>query len=270
MTIMALALAGAMALGGAAEAREGHARNGSCGYSTDYDVHVQQDGIDFRRDAGKPSDVFIHDGHLRVDGSEVAVSANDATRLRAYESQVRSALPEVTAIAREGVNIGYAAMRTVLMTFARNDSERQDLVARLDGNHRDALKRIDDNLGKGMWRQHDVEDLFESNIGPAVSELAGKIAGEAVTAALSGDQSKVAALEARASSLDKSIDREVNSRADQLDKQADALCLRFGALDQLQQQFQFRLQDGSRLQLLKRDNKDNKKLVTAKDPVRAG
>lgn len=268
-TIMVLALAAGVLVAGSGQAVEVHSHNGNCGYSSDYDVTVMPDGIGFRRDSGHPGDVFMHDGHLRVDGRDVAVGADDAGRLRDYETQVRSLLPEVAEIAREGVDIGYAAMRTVLLTFAENDSERRDMVSRLDRNHREALARIDAGLGKGMWKPHDMDDVIETGVQQSVSDIVGKVTGAAVTAALSGDQSKVAALQARAESLDKSIDHEVNSRSDDLNRRAGALCPRLGALEKLQQQFQFRLQDGAPLQLLKRDGSDNKKLVTAAKPARA-
>jgi hypothetical protein len=270
-TLMACALAAGLALGSAAHAHDLEVHDGHCGYSTAYDVQVLPSGIGFHRDDGKPVDVFMHDGRLRVDGRDVAVSNEDAARLRDYEQQVRLLLPEVAGIAREGVNIGFAAMRTVLMTFAENDDERRRMVGRLDENHRLALARVDDGLGKGVWKSDDMEEVVEKSVENSVSDLVSKVAGEAVSAALSGDQSKVAALQARAESLDKSIDREVNKRADELDKHADALCPKLSSLDTLQHQFQFRLQDGSRLQLLAYDNKDHKKkLSTATDSARAG
>lgn len=268
-TWLAWVLVAGVAFGGVAQARDIHFSGGNCGYSTDYDVRVTPDGIDFQREAGQPGHVFMHDGLLRVDGRDVAVSADDAARLRAYEAQVRVLLPEVAGVAREGVNIGFAAMRTVLLTFAESTDERQAMVGRLDQNHRQALARIDDGLGKGLWKQHDMDDVVEDSIQSSVSDLVGKVTGAAVKAALSGDQRQVAALEARADSLDATIDKEVNARADQLDQHAAALCPRLSSLDQLQQQMQFRLQDGSRLILLTHDNKNHKKLATATDSARA-
>lgn len=269
-TMMACAMAAGLALGSSVHAHELQVHDGHCGYSTAYDVQVMADGIGFHRDSGRPVDVFMHDGHLRVDGRDVVVTSDDAARLRDYEQQVRQLLPEVADIAREGVNIGFAAMRTVLVTFAENEDERRRMVGRLDENHHLALARIDDGLGKGVWKSDDMEEVVAKSVENSVSDLVSKVAGQAVSAALSGDESKVAALEARADSLDKSIDREVNKRANELDKRADALCPRLSSLDALQRQFQFRLQDGSRLQLLAYDNKDNKKLVTASDSARAG
>lgn len=267
---LAVGVAAGLAFSGSAHAHDLQVHDGNCGYSTAYDVQVMPNGIGFHRNDGRPNDVFMHDGHLRVDGRDVAVNAADATRLRDYELQVRLLLPEVAGIVREGVNIGFGAMRTVLMTFAENDDERRRMVSRLDDNHRQALARIDEGLGKGVWKSDDMEQIVERSVEGSIADVVSKVAGQAVSAALSGDESKVAALEARADSLDKSIDREVNKRSSELDKRADALCPKLASLDTLQRQFQFRLQDGSPLQLLTYQHQDNKKLITATDSARAG
>ena len=119
-TWLALALAAGVAFGGAVQAREIHFSGDNCGYSTDYDVRVTPDGIDFQRMAGQPSHVFMHDGQLRVDGRDVAVSADDAARLRNYETQVRVLLPEVAGIGREGGVHSfefYTDLRNVMVKF---------------------------------------------------------------------------------------------------------------------------------------------------------
>lgn len=250
--ITAIALAASLAPGLPAHAEGVHLHDQKCSFGTDYDVRVQPDGIAFERDDGTPGRVFMHDGALRVDGRAMAVSAGDAARLREYEGQVRRLLPEVAAIAREGVDIGFDALTTVVATFADEPAERSRLTEELNAQHRQALASVDNGLGQGVWRKHSVEDLMEHQVGDAVSTLVGTVTAKAVKAALSGDQSQVAALEARADSLDKSIDKEVNARADRLGARADALCPQLARLDQLQQQFEFRLKDGSRLALVDR------------------
>jgi exonuclease VII large subunit len=79
-----------------------------------------------------------------------------------------------------------------------------------------------------------MQDLMENQLGGAVSTLVGTVTAKAVKAALSGDESQVAALEARADSLDKSIDQQVDARADKLGERAEALCPRMQRLDELQ------------------------------------
>jgi hypothetical protein len=246
-----VALAVGLCFGLSAQAHGIHVDHDSCGFGTDYDVRVNAAGIAFDRDDGKPAHVFMHDGALRIDGHAVAVSAADTERLRAYEAQVRALLPEVAGIAREGVDIGFDAMSTVIATFA--DTDRGRLVEKLNRQHRQALAQLDRGLGAGVWKRHDMDDLIEQSIGGTVSELVGTVTATAVKAALSGDEAQVEALEARADSLDRAIDRQVDARADKLDARAEALCPRLAALDRLQQQFEFRLDGGARLQLMEHE-----------------
>ncbi|MCX7512781.1 DUF2884 family protein [Frateuria hangzhouensis] len=247
--IISFVLAAGLAVGMPAQAGV-HVGEQQCSFETDYDVLVKPDGITFEREDGTPGRVFMHDGAVRVDGRELAVSAGDARRLREYEGQVRSLLPEVASIAREGVDIGFDALTTVVASFAEDPDERSRLTRELNVQHKQALAKLDNGLGSGQWRQHGVQDLMENQIGDAVSTLVSTVTAKAVKAALSGDESQVAALEARADSLDHSIETQVNARADKLGERAEALCPRLARLDELQQQFEFRLKDGSRLALV--------------------
>ena len=248
--ITTLALATGLAFGLPARANGLQMGNDQCRVGTEYDVLVQPAGIRFQRASGTPAQVFMHDGALQVDGRSIAVSPADAARLREYEGQVRSLLPEVASIAREGVDIGFDALTTVAASFADDPAERTRLMADLNREHRQALARVESDLGHGVWRQHGMEDLMQNQVGDAVSTLVSTVTAKAVKAALSGDQRQVAALEARADTLDRSIDRQVDARANKLDERAQALCPRIARLDTLQQQFGFRLADGSRLELV--------------------
>lgn len=266
-TLTLLTLAVGMVFAAQTQARGVHFDNDQCGFSTRYDVHVNALGIAFDHAGGKPASVFMHDGHLRVEGQPLAVSSADAERLRQYENQVRALLPEVAGIVREGLDIGFSAMTTVATTFAENGEERSELLDRLNRKHAAALKQVDQGIGAGVWKQHDMAGVIEDGVQSAVSEMAGTVTANAVKAALSGDESKVAALQARADSLEKTIDREVDARADRLGERAEALCPRLTALEQLQQQFQFRLGDGSRLQLLSRERDHDSEPEPASDKV---
>lgn len=252
-TLSMFTLAVGIAAGAQAQAHDLHFNNKQCGFTTNYDVRVSVAGIAFDREGRQPASVFMHDGRLRVDGKPVALSGADAARLRQYEGQVRELLPEVAGIMREGLDIGFSAMTAVAVTFAANSEERQRLLDRLGRSHAMALEQIDQGIGSGVWRQHEMADAVEEGVQGALSEVVGTMTASAVKAALSGDQARMAALEARADALDKAIDREVDARADKLGRRAEALCPRLTGLEQLQQQLQFRLDDGSRLQLLSRE-----------------
>ncbi|KAA0069481.1 DUF2884 family protein [Rhodanobacter sp. T12-5] len=89
-----------------------------CGYDSVYDVQVKSGGVDFSRSDARPTDVFMHDGQLSVDGRAVAVSADDAARLRDYEAGMRELLPKMAGIAQEAVGIGFDSLAIVAATLA--------------------------------------------------------------------------------------------------------------------------------------------------------
>lgn len=238
------------ATAGGAQATDSHTHHLSCSYTSDYDMQVTTRGIDFTRSSGHPVEVFIHEGTLRVDGQTMAVSDADAARLREYEHEVRDLLPAVAAIARDGVDIGYSALTTVVATLADNGDERTRLLRDLRDRHDEAMRHIDGTLGQGSWHAGDEETFFGDDLQRTVTHLVGNVTGDVVKDALSGDPNQLASLQARTDALDAAIDKAVNGPAEKLGQRAEALCPKLGHLQQLQQQFQFRLPSGERLQLI--------------------
>jgi hypothetical protein len=241
--------AGLVAAGGA-HAMGNHEHHLQCDYDSDYNVQVQPDGIVFTREDDHAVDVFMHDGQLRIDGRAVTVSSEDAMRLREYEQQVRDLMPLIAAIAKDGVDIGYSALTTVLATLDDSGNDRASLLQELHDRRVEALQQVDSTLGQGMWKAGDENRFFTENLEDTVSDLVGRLTGSAVSDAFSGDTTRLAALEARAHALNTTLDKAVEAPAEKLDQRAEALCPRLSALHQLQQQFQFRLAGGERLQLL--------------------
>jgi hypothetical protein len=218
-------------------------------YSTPYDVDVTPAGLSFHRTDGVPAQVFLHDGALRVDGKAIAVAAKDAEALRRYEAGVRALMPQVAAIAREGVELGFSAMTTVTLSFADGD-QRARMLEKLKRKQVDALREIDEGVGAGHWSSDRMTETVAGSVSDSVGELVGSVTSSAVTAALSGDASKVAALQARAESLDKSMDREMNKRSKALEAKADAICPQLNDLAGLQQGWNVRLGNGKPLELM--------------------
>jgi hypothetical protein len=218
-------------------------------YSTPYDVDVTAAGIAFHRTDGVPAKVFLHDGALRVDGKDMAVSAVDADALRRYEAGVRKLMPQIATIAREGVEIGFSAMTSVTLTFADGE-QRAAMMAKLKRKQAQALKEIDEGVGAGHWSSDRMEETVAGSVSDSVGELVGSVTSSAVTAALSGDSSKVAALQARADSLDKTINREMDKRSKDLEAKSNAICPQVNDLADLQQGWHIRLPDGTPLQLM--------------------
>lgn len=247
VTVFALAAAGAV------HATEGHSHHLSCAFNSAYDIQVQAGGIAFTRNSGAPARIFMHDGALQVDDHHVTVSAADAARLRDYETQVRELVPAVAAIERDGVEVGYSALTTVVATLAENGDERTRLLQELRERHNEAVQHIDSTLGHGLWTADGVDDLFGEHLQNTVEDLVSNVTADVVKGALSGDSSRLAALQARTGALQATLDKAVHAPADELGQRAEALCPHFSRLEQLQQQFQFRLPNGERLQLISPD-----------------
>jgi hypothetical protein len=249
--IAVLVLAIGLALSGQASA-EGIQINGDhCGFDTNYDVQAKPDGIAFVRADGHPARVFIHDGRLQVDGHSVAVSAADAARLRQYEENVRTLLPEMAGVAQEAMGIAFDALTTVAATLGGDADDRDALVKRLNRSHREALIKLDAGIGNDHWNEHGFEDAIETQVESAANELASSVSAGVLASLVTG---KTGELEARANSLDASIDKEMKVRSGKLEARAKMLCPRLTELEQLQTQFGFRLADGSQLQLLTREH----------------
>ncbi|MBB3227865.1 hypothetical protein FHW69_002497 [Luteibacter sp. Sphag1AF] len=218
-------------------------------YSTPFDVDVARDGITFHQEDGTPRKVFIHDGALRVDGRDVSVSAADAEALRKYEDGVRQLMPIAASIAHEALDLGFAAMTTVTTSFAVGD-ERTHVLDKLNRKHAEALREVDATLGQGHWQAKRAKNLIEDSVGDTVGELVGTVTANAVSAALSGDSTKMAALQERADSLDKSLNRAMDVRSKRLDADTDNVCPRLNDLAALQKSWHIKLSDGSGLQLM--------------------
>jgi len=218
-------------------------------YSTAYDVDVTSDGLAFHRKDGVPGRVFLHDGSLRVDGKDIAVSRGDADALRRYEDGVRRLMPQIASIARDGVEMGFSAMTSVTLTFAEGD-QRAGMLEKLKRKQAEALREIDEGIGSGHWSSDRMTETVAGSVSDSVGELVGSVTSSAVTAALSGDSSKVAALQARAESLDKAMDREMDKRSKGLEARANAICPQLNDLADLQRGWGVRTANGKPLELM--------------------
>jgi hypothetical protein len=236
-------------------ARDLHVDNNQCGYSSAYDVQAKPDGIDFSRsDNGGPADVFMHDGQLRVNGKVVAVSAADAARLRAYESNMRELLPQMAGIANDAIGVAFDALATVAATLGGSQHHRDALVDRLNHQRRVALRALEVHLNAQRWDQQGFGSAIEQPVTAAANDMAHSLTRSVLWAVLTGHASDV---EARADAIDQSIDKAMDERSNQLEARAKAVCPRLKSLETLQRQFSFRLSDGSPLQLLDHTNKEH-------------
>ncbi|MEW9622654.1 DUF2884 family protein [Rhodanobacter geophilus] len=253
-TVAALVLAIGLALGPQVQAAGVDVHGGQCGYDSNYDVRVTPAGIDFSRRGAQPAQVFMHDGVLRVDGRPVAVSSDDASRLRRYEADMRTLLPGMAGVAHEAVGIAFDALATVAATLGGSPRHRDALVRQLNQSRVEALHGMEASINADHWSRQDFADAIEQPVTAASNQLAGALTRSVMWSLFTGRASE---LEARADTVDQSMEKEMQARSGQLEARARAICPRLAELNDLQQQFRFRLADGQPLQLLT-DNRDRK------------
>ena len=93
--------------------------------------------------------------------------------------------------------------------------------------------------------------VMEEAVASLVPALVGDVVQSALAAAFTGDTARAEALEARAERMEAEIERLVEPRAKALEQRAEALCAQVAALDAIEEEFEFRLPGGERLDLLR-------------------
>lgn len=226
----------------------------ACEVDSDYDLTLGKDALTFARSTGTPQRVLMRAGTLSVDGVAQDLTAADTMRIETYERDIRAMAPEVKAIAVQAVGIATEAIVQVATAFAGDDVDSTRL-ARVEALGAQLAERIERSTGTAEWRDEQFDVAIEQATAELVPMIVGDIAAVAVTAALTGDEKKLADIEARAASLEREVETRVEARAGDLERRAEKLCPRMRALDQIESALDLRLADGSQLDIVRMDSK---------------
>lgn len=221
-----------------------------CSVHSDYAITLQDGLLRFVREDGSPGVVELRGGRLHVDGKLQTLSERDAARLARYLREAQALAPEVAAIALEAVDIAFLALVEVAEGLL---DDSHGTVARLD----EARERIEDDLRRrpiGLLDERRRDELVGDVVTELVPELIGEVVRAALTAAFTGDTARAEALEARAARIEKEVERRIEPRARALESRAESLCRRIATLDAIEQEMDYRLPDGGRLDLLRSGN----------------
>jgi len=246
-TLLAPALAATLP---AAAFAHSHLHVGDCGVHSDYSLSIKPDRLVFTKKSGTPGEVEIAHGTLTVDGSLVAVNEADAKRLRDAEREVRELVPEIKDIARDAVAIAFDAVGQVAAAFARDGDRARASAERIAKLGHEIDRKIAETDSFDHWQDADIDRLVDTTVEAVVPEIIGNVTAEALKVAFTGDEAAAAELEARASGIEKSVDRAVAKEAAALEGRVDALCPRLRALERVEDDLDLRLADGSRLDLV--------------------
>lgn len=224
-----------------------HAGDLSCEIHSDYDVTIDDDRVSFSRAESAPTKIDLEDGVLTIDGRRAVLSKKDQERLARVLRETRVLAPEVGAIALDAVDIAFLAMSEVAVGLL---DESDDTLANLA----EARKRIEADLRAtppGAFDDRRHADLVGEAIAELVPALVADVVKAALVAAFTGDTAKAEALEARAAKIEREVERRIEPRARALEKRARALCERMAEIDAIEEDLDYRLPDGRRLELLR-------------------
>ncbi|MDQ3269189.1 MAG: YggN family protein [Pseudomonadota bacterium] len=236
--VLALALAAA-----SAGASANTVQADSCSIHSDYDLTVNERSVIMTRKSGEPKALVMRQGRLFVDDRWVQLSAADRKRIAAFERGTRQVLPLAQTIGRDAADIAFSVLGEVAAGFSSDPAESRVRMAQ-------ARRQLDARLARSVTAtRFDGEDLGDGigdAVGAVVPELVGNIVGGAIRAAFKGDVSKLQGLQ----NLDSQIEARVEPRAAALEQRVDQLCARMVELDKLENALEYRLPDGSALDLI--------------------
>lgn len=223
-----------------------------CDVESDYELTIERERLVFLKDGG--GEIAFAKGRLFVDGKAQDLSRADSSRVAEFERSVRALEPEVKSIARDAVEIAVVALSRVIDTFA-SEANRASFVAELDAMRGEIDGLIEQTHSTRGARNGEFEAKAKEFAERMAPRIAGEFASQAMTAALSGDETKVAAIEAKADRFEKEIEASVEAPAKALEARANALCPRIKALDLIESEFELRLPDGQPLNLVEVERK---------------
>ncbi len=213
-----------------------------CGLSTPFNVLADSGGIWLYRDDGSPREIFFHGGELSVDHKVQQIGAADAQRLWEMEKETRELMPQVTAVARDVVDITFDALGGAAQAITGDDQPPR----KLRHQHEAVLKYVDGTLGTGRWDQEVFDEKFEARMEDAIESYAHGLVRSALWQVVTGRGDK---MDDRADKLDDELDKRLDAQSDAIEAKADALCVQVDKLRKLQDALEFRY-EGQPLQML--------------------
>ncbi len=209
-----------------------------CNYEMDYDLTIEDSALSFTQESGK-NITIDQDNQLFVNGNKKQLDSQQQQLIDDYADGIRDLIPEVTALATEGVNLGVEAATmalSILLDGSDPDIEHfsgklnqlaQNITLKLDANHFSSKK-----LEEAFDSEFEAE--IETIVEEAVTEITPKLISKVITAAMSGEEGTISDIEQRAEFLEHEIEDYVEPRAEALEARADELCDSIGNLDALE------------------------------------
>jgi hypothetical protein len=221
-----------------------------CDIDSNYSTRVDARSITFTNEKSHTVLTLLPGGVIEVDGHALSLNDEDRAHAAEFEHAVRAIIPEAKALAVDAVAIAFEAVGHVSTAFASNAHDARESAERIARTANELKQSINSRDDWGPNSDREISKLIEGSVGSLIGEMVGNITAQAIKVALSGDESAVAELEARAGSIEKNVEKAVDKHAKELEVRADALCQRAHDLDRIESQISARLPDGSAIDLI--------------------
>ena len=215
------------------------AHDDACSFSFDHDLSVINNDITISQSGSNK--VFIdNNNQLFIDNQIQSLTSEQQALVDDYADNIRILIPEVTAIAVEGVSLGIDAASMALGTLlGEGDPDYLDFVQRVQDLGDKIVAKLDANAFDSRELERAFEEDFENEIEAFVEEtindLTPRLMAKVMTAALT-EGNGPSDLEMRAENLEADIEAMVEPRAELLEQRAEELCTIITTLDSIEDQ----------------------------------
>ncbi|KJV36121.1 DUF2884 family protein [Luteibacter yeojuensis] len=207
----------------------------TCNLASTYDLTVRPEGLAFDRADVAPRSVRMHDGNLTTDGSAVSLRPDEQDRVALFESQVRTLLPKVKALASDGVDIAARAVRQEAATAAPGAASSGELDQALNSRVADIKRRIAASQSTKDWQEDAMREYAQEIVSDIMPILTQDVGGEAMQLAMNGDLQGAAALRDRVAGVSNGAQERVAAKVTAaLRPRVQALCPQVRQLGELQ------------------------------------
>ncbi|GAW95403.1 MULTISPECIES: DUF2884 family protein [Colwellia] len=188
---------------------------------------------------------------LFIKGREISLSIEQQQLLRSFSSGIRQQVPEIIAMAIEGVDIALKAINKMIAGLTgENSAAQQKVQAKFDEIKWRIRARFNQSANNYYIAPQDLNDFdemltgeFEQEIEAMISISIGSIlaaVGQSVlvdrNSSEYGSETRITTFDKRLTSLSAGLDLGVTIRAQALDKKVAIFCQKLSQLDEIETQ----------------------------------
>lgn len=213
-----------------------HAGNSSssrlCDYQMRYDVDIDGDSAHLRNARNAP-DIDIVGDRLWMDRKERSLSAIERQRLSDYRRELTGFTRNVSHVALQGAQLGIESAVLAISALTGDEDDSKKLLSRFDGVRARLERQLDGRHLPAKMLGKDYDEELDAAIDQIAEEAVVQIGG-GVAKLVAMSLFAPSLIEARADRVEKLVDTQVDQRARQLERDADALCGQVRRLDALE------------------------------------